>query len=361
MTHLFTNNAKSLTASALTMSAGTDTVSVMSGEGDLFASPDVDGFQMLTIGAGDGPFEIVKMTARTGDVLTIKRRQESTHFQAWPSGTAISARITAGMLGDMVQGGPAAPDDSSAISPKAGAWASGSTAIGAGATAEIENAWTIRGAPVIPHDRALFSMGLMGNAGVEAVLTSPFVDLGVPRTWEAETYYADGDIIQPSTPNGYQYRVVVFKNSTTGRPGNSARSDSVEPMFGTDVGEIVMSASEDHAFLCMKPGDGFEMLLHGHFFPFEVGFICLTTNRSGVTSSPSVSVVESRVRPVLEETELTQITIGSYGPPAIHRESLSASDSVHGLTFKLEAPAVGGAFRGRFFVRGLLIGANSHY
>lgn len=358
MTHLFTNNAVSLVAVEIPAYVGIMDITITAGDGDLFASPADGEHQMLTLGTDNGPFEIIKLIGRTDDVLTVIRRQESTTRRAWPIGTVVSARITAGMLGDMVQGGPAAPDDSSAISPKAGAWASGSTAIGSGAVAEMTNAWTIRGAPVIPHDRALFSMGLMGNAGVEAVLTSPFVDLGVPRTWEAATYYADGDIIQPSTPNGYQYRVVVFKNSTTGQLGSSAQSDAVEPTFGTDVGEITVAASEDHAFLCMKPGDGFEMPLPGPFFPSEAGFICCTSNRSGVTSPPSISITDSWAI-VLGGTELTQITVGVNGNPAIHREPLSISNSVQSLTFKLDTPAIGGALRGRFFVRGLLVYLNS--
>lgn len=369
MTHLFTNNAESLTASALTMSAGTSTVSVMSGEGDLFANPDVDGFQMLTIGAGDGPFEIVKMTARTGDVLTIKRRQESAHFQAWPSGTVISARITAGMLGDMVQSGPSPAEKSGAITPTSQAWARGSTAIGAGAVAEVENGWKIRGLPVIPHDHDLYDMGGMGNGGVEAVITSPFVDLGEPRTWAATTYVVDGEIVRPTTPNGYQYRVVVLSRLTTeapsrlttGAPAGSTQTDADEPIFGTTVGEFTASADGTHKFLCQKPSEGFALNLPGVFFPSEVGFICYTSDRSGITTKPSISVGTSGADgtiTIMPTTQLTQIPSNNR-LAAIHRESPTSDVAAQDLLLRLEVAAAGGRYVGRFFLRGLLIDARA--
>ncbi len=89
---LFTNNAT--TALAQTAVAASTTLEVETGTGDLFASPGVGEFQLVTLESTAGAHEVVKMTGRSGDTLTAVRGYEFT-AQNWTSGATVSARITA--------------------------------------------------------------------------------------------------------------------------------------------------------------------------------------------------------------------------------------------------------------------------
>lgn len=353
MRKLFTNNSAGLLASELADDALTATL--MTGAGAVFSEPQAGEIQLLTLGSGAGPFEIVRLTERTGDVLTIERAQEATANQVWPVGTQVSARITAGILDSLLQVGAAAPDATSlALHPGAQAWGAGATAIGDGVIAEVDNGWKIRGLPVIPHDRDLFSMGLMGNGGALAVVTTPLVDLGVPRVWEATTYLADGDIVQPTTPNGFQYRVIALDLLVSGAPAGGTQTDAIEPTFGATVGDFTESTSGTHKFLCMNPSAGFTMGIAGNFFPSEVGFICCTNDRDTITLKPSISIGADGVEgSLMATTQLTQIT-SDFGAQ-VHSLAGTWNVGAQSLHFKLETKAIGGRYVGRFYAKGMLI------
>lgn len=82
---LFSNNATTTLGSAVSSSATTMTVA--SGTGNLFPSPTGGQFFSATLwaqGSTTGvPNEIVYVTARTGDTMTVVRGQEGTTPQAW--------------------------------------------------------------------------------------------------------------------------------------------------------------------------------------------------------------------------------------------------------------------------------------
>ena len=97
----FSNNAVSQLAANLTIS-GTS-LSVLPGEGSKF--PTISGSQyfMATLVKADGSTEVVKVTARSTDTMTIVRAAEpvagaSTAY-AFSAGDRIEARLTAGVLG----------------------------------------------------------------------------------------------------------------------------------------------------------------------------------------------------------------------------------------------------------------------
>src|SRR5689334_16466302 len=68
------------------------TLTLTSGDGILFPAT---GPFMLTLGPGTISPEIVKVTARSGDVLTIVRAQEGTSAQTWTAGTVVQHVVTA--------------------------------------------------------------------------------------------------------------------------------------------------------------------------------------------------------------------------------------------------------------------------
>jgi hypothetical protein len=88
---VFKNNAESTLASAI--SAADVGMSVAYGDGSLFPTLTTDYFY-LTLEATDGTYEIVKVTARSGDSMTIVRAQEGTTARAFAAGTGCFLRIT---------------------------------------------------------------------------------------------------------------------------------------------------------------------------------------------------------------------------------------------------------------------------
>ena len=96
---LFANNAvATLTAG---IAAGDLSLTVATGTGALFPSPTAgDWFNATLIRLSDAALEIVKVTARSTDTLTIERAQESTTALAFVTGDQVQLRITAAYLND---------------------------------------------------------------------------------------------------------------------------------------------------------------------------------------------------------------------------------------------------------------------
>lgn len=101
---LYANNAYSTIAATLSSSATSMTVA--SGTGTRFPSPTGNQFFRLTLTSHNSPntiFEIVYVTARSGDVLTIIRGQESSTAQSWAISDLCGNVPTAGMLNQFQQ------------------------------------------------------------------------------------------------------------------------------------------------------------------------------------------------------------------------------------------------------------------
>ena len=99
MDQLFANNAWSF------LNGGINTVvtsiALTPGTGDRFPSPTGGKSFLLTLigydaNAVENAWEIVKVTSRTGDSLTVERAQEGTSALTWASGTRVELRLTAG-------------------------------------------------------------------------------------------------------------------------------------------------------------------------------------------------------------------------------------------------------------------------
>ncbi len=102
MTQLFANNATS--ALAVSASNSATTLTLTTGHGAKFPSPTGGDYFMLTLvgldsNSNEAAWEIVKVTGRSNDVLTVVRAQESTSAVSWASGTRVEARATAGTFG----------------------------------------------------------------------------------------------------------------------------------------------------------------------------------------------------------------------------------------------------------------------
>jgi hypothetical protein len=98
MAQLFANNAISLLAAGITNVA--TSLTVTTGDGALYPSPTGGDYFMLTLtqAGSETSWEVVKVTARTGDVLTVVRAQEGTTAAAWALGCKAELRVTAESL-----------------------------------------------------------------------------------------------------------------------------------------------------------------------------------------------------------------------------------------------------------------------
>ena len=101
--YLFANNDTTTLASSINSTV--TSASLAAGTGGLFPSPSAGQvFTMTFIDAATGENnEIVYVTARVGDVITMERGQEGTSAQSWAAGDIAANLITAGALGSLVQ------------------------------------------------------------------------------------------------------------------------------------------------------------------------------------------------------------------------------------------------------------------
>ena len=98
MPQLFANNAASTLAAAIT--AADTSLTLAAGTGSKFPSLAAGDFFLLTLtqAGQETSWEIVEVTARAGDVLTVVRAQEGGVAAAWGIGAKAELRITAGAL-----------------------------------------------------------------------------------------------------------------------------------------------------------------------------------------------------------------------------------------------------------------------
>lgn len=95
----FSNNASTTLFSAVTVN---DTQIVVSpGGGSLFPELTGDNFFMITVVDTQGNLEIMGVTSRNADIFTVNRAQENTPARAFPEGSIVELRLTAGSIGEI--------------------------------------------------------------------------------------------------------------------------------------------------------------------------------------------------------------------------------------------------------------------
>lgn len=101
MLALFSNTASATLASSISTSATAITVST--GMGAMFPTITADTFFMATLTDSSNNLEIVKVTNRVADVLTVVRAQEGTTARAYAAADKIELRIPASVLNGFAQ------------------------------------------------------------------------------------------------------------------------------------------------------------------------------------------------------------------------------------------------------------------
>lgn len=96
----YANNAYSTLSGAITNVA--TTITVQTGEGARFPSLSGSQYFYATLIDNSNNIEIVKVTARSTDTLTVTRGQDGTSGRAYSSGDRIELRVTAGGITDII-------------------------------------------------------------------------------------------------------------------------------------------------------------------------------------------------------------------------------------------------------------------
>lgn len=100
MTVLFKNN---VTASlAASISSSTTTIVVSSGQGARFPAVPAGSYFYATLYDASNNIEIIKVTARSTDTLTVVRGQDSTSARTYAAGDSIAMRVVAAAMTDLV-------------------------------------------------------------------------------------------------------------------------------------------------------------------------------------------------------------------------------------------------------------------
>lgn len=95
----FSNNASTTLFSTVTVN---DTQIVVSpGGGSLFPELTDGNFFMITVVDAQGNLEIMCVTSRNVDTFTVNRAQENTPARAFPEGSVVELRLTAGSIGEI--------------------------------------------------------------------------------------------------------------------------------------------------------------------------------------------------------------------------------------------------------------------
>ena len=224
---LFANNADSKLNGAI--SDATMSITVQTGEGARFPSPTGGDFFLVTlfdkVGASETNHEIVKCTARAGDVLTVVRAQEGTTARAFADATPIELRVTAGSLAakqDILVSGTSiktlngtsllgsgnvtaltdAPSDGKTYGRKDAAWVEGGSGISLEVGDVFYTARTLTFPTWLPCDGAAYlqssytalfgELGVLANAYVGTKLANPATlpaGNGSGCSWDASGTY----------------------------------------------------------------------------------------------------------------------------------------------------------------------------
>lgn len=357
----FSNNAEAVLSSALDgnlEAPGARTIYIDRPEGwedrfvrfgrrsDEGSYPDGADTQLATLTHSSlpGQYEVVAIVGHeSGSDLFHVRREVEGAASAWPVGTLMQARITAKTLDSFLQ---CAPEEVPTLSD--------------GLMHTPWEGFAFSGAPHIPRLAPMLDATAYLHAfgsGASVVGASVTVDLGEPPTIaDADGYgtYAHGDVYLPPTPDGHQYS---FYSLSGGPVPYAAPLPPLEFVGGADT---IRVSGEDGSALGYfapvgLPVDIAVPFLGRALVVEEVGFIA---DVATATTVPVVSIgdfnqqsVRNAVR-FADAAPLTQITSGGQ----IHRVPAALGGGMsHSLTFRLDTPATGGSFRGRFYWRGFLV------
>lgn len=258
----FKNNAASTLDAAI---SGSDVgLTVAYGDGSLFPAAGAGDYFYMTIESTEGDYEIVKVTARSGDSMTIVRAQESTTARAFTAGALCELRITnQGLLDKFAEDNLAA--GSVALSKLAdvatdtvlGRTASGTGAVSALSASDVlDMIGSTRGQVLY---RGASTWGALGVGTAGQVLQSG--GAGADPSWATGILVTDGDkgsitvsssgtvwtlddaaVSLAKMANLSQYQLIGRSSSGSGVPQAISTSADVYTMLGSASNSAIRTA-----------------------------------------------------------------------------------------------------------------------
>lgn len=237
-TQVFSNNASAALAASITDVS--TSITLTAGQGARFTSPTGTQFELLTLSLGS-TIEIVKMTARSTDTLTVVRGQEGTTAVAWASASTIEGRITKETLEKFNQD-QASGTDSLAIG--AGVISDKSQAVIIGDLAKDD--YTSTRANLTAYN-ALTNTVVTDGAGKAHLCTTSGTTGAAPPTWNTTTgaTTVDGTVTWTCVGTDYSAQEHVvgigYSSKIIGSHGISVGSQSLSNAGGVALGRRAIS------------------------------------------------------------------------------------------------------------------------
>ncbi|EKN4882476.1 gp53-like domain-containing protein [Yersinia enterocolitica] len=223
LTLLSANNASTVLAAGISASATTLTVNT--GTGGLFPSP-VSGtsfFKLTLIDAATGTLtEIVHVTARTGDTMTIVRGQEGTVSRLWSANDISANMMTAGTLDLFAQSGTLGGAALLNVGTTVGTVAAGDDPRITASLLKANNLSDLTNVPAALSNLGLgdaAKKGIATNAEMQVGTADKLVSLvGLISIFGKRTFTANDYIRIPDVPGGF---IVQFGTATTLASGDT--------------------------------------------------------------------------------------------------------------------------------------------
>ena len=358
---LFSNNSETTLAAELLADPGALSITA-SGDGSALTFP------AITAGSGEmlatltnetipGAYEIVTITQHDGVSFSVDRAAEETTLRAWPAGTKMSARVTAGML-RAISGGP--PEGAKFSVGASIVMSPGDATYPGEAESSQPYSFVVAGRSRLSgvSQISMPSVLQLENGGVGSQYYGEYqdinlaypsiggtfaVDLGVPPVWQAITLYPRGSVVSPTVPNGKQYWAETEEIARTMQSGPD------EPNWLEGAPEDGPAAPEGTWRPTLVPISFTQTTFHP-LVVTEVGFIA---HKANAATLPRISI-GTPASPTMfaGNIELTQIT----GDGCIHRIPIaSGGPMVNAMQYTVDTAATGGQFLGRFYWRGFFV------
>lgn len=236
MTVKFTNNAYSTLASSINSSV--TTVSLAAGTGARFPSLGSGEYFYATIVDASNNLEIIKVTARSTDTLTVVRGQDGTSARSFAAGDRIELRVTAAALTDLQAFTPTGTISATTI---------------AGALAELDTekaplaSPTFTGTPAAPTAAA-------GTSSTQ-LATTAFVQAALQAAYPVGSIYINASsTTNPATLLGFGTWVEFGSGRVlVGQNASDTSFDTLEETGGSKDSEVV---SHTHTFSATSGSGG---------------------------------------------------------------------------------------------------------
>lgn len=364
------NNAAGTLASAISSS---DTTMTVTAAAPVFPTFDLgDGHATVTVFDPDVPdvleiMQVSEIAAGSPLTFSVERSGEGTLARAWPAGSRVEMRATAGVLQEIIDGSLAVYRDWAGSSPAMftesthGGYSisgtgpnyttdhdglNGGILLGSTIHRAALKSWHIAGAPVAPVISGPDAGGMFSCA-VESVGTSIPFELGAPPAFAPSTGYVAGTIVQNA---GVWYRLLSAFASGIQAPIFTSGGDSSELTAGEDWAVEPATDIETAGTVVYQVDPA---MTHSLFFPTEIIFVC---DAYSATTKPTISV-GATIGGTPNHTALvnSQSLTGITGGGQAMRFDVPNPVGVKDLFFKLDTRASGGTCRGRFLWKGYFI------